>query len=535
MQKRKLQMIFIIMLLTLILPGCGEKQRRITDGSEVYVKQDKDSADTKEEEETQEEGKLFAITGIDTERNIMTLRDCDTMREKPYNYTGATYIRGKYGDNLTVSQISAGDLVNIKVRGETLTNVQISDEVFSYEDLHNFTLDTEERTLTVGGSSYYFDDSILVYHDNSTISLSEISEQDTICMKGIDKQIYTIQVTSGHGTVVLENTEVFQGGYITIGNLMSMKITPQMRIEVAEGSYLLAVANDGYGGSLEITVEANRETKVNLNELKGEGPKFCQIQFKVVPENGNIYLDGEKVDTSQVVEVRYGAHRLTGKADGYADWSRILVVNSKMAEITIELSTDAESEETISTSNNTSGTTSNTDSKSTTGTNSTTNSNNNNSSNNSNNNNNSNNSNNSNNNNSNNSNNSNNNNNSNNSNNNNNNNNNSNSNNSNNNSNNSSSNNGNNNNNNSNSNNSNSNNSNNSNNNNNNSNSNNNNSNSNNSNNSNSNNSNSNNNDNSSNNNTKDNSSNNNSNNSSKDSDKNTDAGNDKNTGAGSN
>lgn len=350
MQKKNIYMILLAALLGLLLAGCKESGSKLTDGRESLNGREKEEGFIEEVEILKETDKLYVVTAIDTERSMITLQDWDTTREKPFNYTGATYFKGKYGDNLTVSQISVGELVTVERRGETLVNVQISEEVFSYDDLYHFTLDLTKQTLSVGGSTYFFDDKVAAYHGNSKISLSEISEQDTICLRGIDRQIYTIQVLAGHGTVALKNAEVFQGGYITIGNLLSMKIVPQMRIEVAEGTYLLAVANDGYGGSREITVEANQETTVDLNELKGEGPKSCQIQFKVEPANAEVYLDGEKIDISHAVEVRYGAHRLTAKAEGYEEWSKILIVNSKTAELTIKL-TDKSSDETISTAN----------------------------------------------------------------------------------------------------------------------------------------------------------------------------------------
>ena len=379
-------MILLLMLALYLLAGCGKGKGKITDGSEAYAEGGGSGYGKVEEVEILKEvGKIYVVTAIDTERSLLTLQDWESTREKPFSYTGATYFKGKYGDNLTIGQIPVGELVTVERRGDTLLTVQVADEIFSYGDLHNFTLDTDKQTLSVGGSSYYYDDKILAYHGASKISLAEISAQDTICLRGIDKQIYTIQVQSGHGTVVLQNTEIFQGGYITIGNLLSMKIMPQMRIEVAEGNYLLAVANDGYGGSRDITVEANSETVVDLNELKGDGPKFCQIQFKVEPAGSTVYLDGEQIDISKTVEVRYGAHRLTAKADGYKDWSRILIVNSKTANLTIKL-TDKESEETISTSNTNNNNNNNNNTNKKNNTNQNNNNNNNNSSNNNNNN-----------------------------------------------------------------------------------------------------------------------------------------------------
>ena len=347
MQMKNRYALLLLLLFVILAAGCGEKKRRITDGSEVYVKREK--ADTQEavevdEEDAKEQEKLYAVTAIDTERKILTLRNCENSVESPYEYTGGTYIRDKYGRSLTVSQLSLGDLVVIEVKKEKLMAVQISEDTFLYDDLHNFTLDHDMKSLTVGGSVYYFDDNILVYYDGSLIPLSEISEQDTVCIRGIGQQIYTLQVTNGHGIVALDNVELFLGGYITIGNLLSQKITPQMRIEVAEGTYLLSVANNGYGGSREITVEADKEVRVDLNELKGDGPKLCQMQFELKPEGAAVYLDGEQVDVTQPIQVRYGEHSLKVKAEGYVDWTRTLIVNSATAVIKIEMTAEEEDE-----------------------------------------------------------------------------------------------------------------------------------------------------------------------------------------------
>lgn len=301
MQKRNLFILLLILLSAAFAAGCGGGERRITDGSEVYVK--REAADTQEEIEEDTEAEvveeIYAVTAVDMERKILTLRNCENAVEVPYHYTGGTYIRDKYGKDMTVSQLSIGELVTIEQQGEKLSVVQVSADAFSYDDLHNFTLDQEMQSLTVGSSIYYFNNSLLAYYKGSPIPLSELSEQDTVCIKGVGQQIYTLQVTNGHGVVVLENVELFLGGYITIGNVLSQKITPQMRIEIAEGTYLLSVANNGYGGGREITVEADKETKVNLDELKGEGPKLCQIQFEVKTENAQLFLDGEQIDTAQ--------------------------------------------------------------------------------------------------------------------------------------------------------------------------------------------------------------------------------------------
>lgn len=345
MQKKKRILRLLLVAVFLILSGCGEKKSTITDGREVYVKQDKTESDETETEEQSREEQLFLVTGLDTERKKITLKGYKEQEETEYTYTGATDVKDKYGSNTTIEKIASGEMVNAKIEKDTVKSVQVSDEVFTYGDIHNFTLDTEAKTITVGKNSYYYGDDIQVFFHNNKISIAEISEWDTICLKGIDKKVYAIQVTNGHGTIVLQNTDMFESGNITIGNILSLDIEPDMRIEVPEGDYLLSVANNGYGGNSEITVEANRETTVNLEELKGEGPKYCTIAFVIEPENATLYLNGEVVDLSQSLQLKYGRYSLSARAEGYADWNRTLVVNSEKANIRIELQTEAEAEE----------------------------------------------------------------------------------------------------------------------------------------------------------------------------------------------
>lgn len=343
LQKKKMRGLLLLSI-CFMLVGCGEKKQGLTDGREVYVKDEKEG-ESQEEEDTVKEDQLFVITGFNTEQHKIMLKGYKEEKEKEYEYTRATYIEDKYGKSITMEQLEAGEMVNVTLQKNTVKSIQVSDEIFTYADVHNFTVDAEAKTITVGKNSYYYGDDVQVFYHNNRISMAEISQRDTLCLKGIDKKVYTIQVVSGHGTVVLQNTDIFEGGNITIGNILSVDIQKDMRIEVPEGTYLLSVANDGYGGNCEVTIEANRETTVNLEELKGEGPKYCSVTFTIEPENAVLYLNGKQVDVSQPLSLKYGRYTLSAKADGYADWKRTLVVNSENANLKVQLLTTEEEEE----------------------------------------------------------------------------------------------------------------------------------------------------------------------------------------------
>ena len=64
---------------------------------------------------------------------------------------------------------------------------------------------------------------------------------------------------------------------ICIGNQIFTKITGDMLLEVPEGTYAITVANKGYGGTGTYTVARGETTLVDLDQLKGSGPKVCQL------------------------------------------------------------------------------------------------------------------------------------------------------------------------------------------------------------------------------------------------------------------
>lgn len=165
-------------------------------------------------------------------------------------------------------------------------------------------------------------------------------------MVGIDKKIYSISVTTGHGSLKLVNTSVFDGSYIQVGSKVFAQITGEMTIEIPEGTYTAAVANNGYGGSTEITITRGQETVLDLETLKGEGPKYGSILFAVNVEGAWLQVDGQLVDYSQPVELQYGVHTLTVTADGYDTYSKKLFVNSPEATIAIGMTGESGSSST---------------------------------------------------------------------------------------------------------------------------------------------------------------------------------------------
>ena len=156
---------------------------------------------------------------------------------------------------------------------------------------------------------------------------------------GVDNKLISLAVQRGHGYLALANTKLFEGSFICVGDRIFEEVTPNMQIEVPEGTYLVTVANNGYGGSREVEIIRDQTLSLNLDELKGEGPQMCKITFDVGVEGAVLWIDGKKADYSKPVELAYGVHTISVEAEGYDTITQKLVVNSKKAEIEIALNT----------------------------------------------------------------------------------------------------------------------------------------------------------------------------------------------------
>ena len=87
--------------------------------------------------------------------------------------------------------------------------------------------------------------------------------------------------------------------------------------------------------------DADETVTADLDMIKGEGPKSCELSFTVTVPDTTVLLDGQPVDLSMPVTVTYGTHSLQAAATGYSAWSRQLVVNSETANIIIDLTENA--------------------------------------------------------------------------------------------------------------------------------------------------------------------------------------------------
>ena len=340
--KKLIYKVLIVVFSMIMMAGCGQQTRPVST-AQYYNPAKETAADTEEAEgagaKTSIGTDLYLIIGNDMTNEQLNLKQLVSGKQYLYVYSLSTDFQDKYGNSATTVDFEPGRVIHIgKKDGEgRLLQAQIADEVWEYSDITKYSVDTERGIFKIADSKYSYDADLFVESNGEKIRLSDLNEKDEIRVVGIGTKILSVSVTTGQGTLELKNTSVFEGSFIQVGSKIFAQITHNMKLEIPEGTYTVTVANEGYGGSTEVEIARGEVCTLDLDELKGEGPKTGSITFYIDVEGATLSIDGDTVDYSAPVVLTYGVHELHAEADGYDDFDKKLFVNSAAANIDISL------------------------------------------------------------------------------------------------------------------------------------------------------------------------------------------------------
>jgi hypothetical protein len=331
--------LYLLLAVTLLLcTACTAAAKEDNTTGELYYYPAVTETQT-ESEDKEDNRDLFLIVSMDTAQETIQMYCYANGRQYQYAYGLDTRFLDKYGNWSSAAQFTPGKAVypgSVDAQGK-LTTLQIADDVWEYDNVKRFSLEEDRGVFCIADTRYSYGDDLFVFSDETQIRLRDLTASDCLTVVGRDKKILAVIVTTGHGTLQLQNTELFEGSYLQLDTSVFAEITSDMQMELQEGTYTLTVANDGWGGSCTIEITRGETTTVDLDAIKGSGPKYGTILFVIDVEGAKLSIDGETQNYSSPLELRYGWHTMEVSASGYDDWSKYLYVNSEEATIVIEL------------------------------------------------------------------------------------------------------------------------------------------------------------------------------------------------------
>ena len=352
---RTIRYFFLLSVFLMLAGGCAYGDG----GNGAYVS---DSEETLARQAAEEETEAAAREAAEVEQEFMDLLQDDYMlmdkndneerlilkslttgRQYRFAYGLSTKFLNKWGSSTSQTNFTRGSIVKLGgVSDNQLSSISLSKDAWVIDRLKNFSYNIGKETFKVGDTKSRLRPDVSVFSGDGVIGMNEVSRDDRLRVVGIGKNVLSITVETGHGYISLQNTSFFNDSLVSIGTRIHAMLNGDTTVSVPEGKYRITVAKDGYGGSTKVKVKKDETVYVDLDTLKGEGPKKCKLHLVANVGGVKAFLDGERIKINRNVPVVYGQHTLRVEVKGYIPWEKELMVNSPRARISLDPAEDAE-------------------------------------------------------------------------------------------------------------------------------------------------------------------------------------------------
>ena len=315
-----------------------------------------------------EESLTAVMIKRDTETNDITFLNYVTGEQLTLGYHGGVSVTDTYGNNLIISDLPVGSVVDITYYSDTarLISVAASSNVQVIKNVNKFSADVAGKKATYKGTSCKLSEYALAFEDGVARSIMEVNTEDQVTLYLLNGTLISCVIDIGHGYARLINQDTYVGGMVEIGYDVIVPVTQDMLIAVREGTYTLRINNNGYSNSKEVTIKKGEETEINIADI---AIPSGTVNFIVTPAEADVYVN-DKLCESHAFTGLYGSYGLKIKAEGYQTFNGSFKISEPVKNHTFELAEDEDktTEETTEETTDTESTTSEVTTASTTAT-----------------------------------------------------------------------------------------------------------------------------------------------------------------------
>lgn len=319
-----------------MVPDNGSQAKTIHSGFVAKALGIYDSADT------------AIVISRDEAAKTMTFQNLETGKQYTLTYDGTTAVKDKYEQEIAMSQITDGTLVENKFfkSAKALAYLKVLPEAFTYEHLQNYSFLPDSNQMTIGNTTYALSGNLSILSHGKKIAPIDLNKADTIQVCGIGNTVHSIMVEQGHGYLRLKNEDHFIGGWIEIGQTIIRDVQEDMLLVVPEGSYQVKISKDGNEANQTITFVRDEELVWDLGTVSIKEVQKGSLIFTVHPMDAKVTIDGEEVDISAPFETDYGVHQLVASAEGYDTITQYIKLSDAYANIDVTMVETEAKEET---------------------------------------------------------------------------------------------------------------------------------------------------------------------------------------------
>lgn len=331
----------LLVVIALMLVGCEQKKST--------VNRNEEESTTMEQKEYNASDIAVVVKKNATEGRI-SLKSSETGSVYSVNYNGGTKFKSKYGNDILVENVKVGMVVEAHYIEGTrkLVELLVSNEAWENTMAVNWDVDYDKKIITIGSSSYAYDDNIFIHSNGKVIDIREVSGIDELTVRGYGTKVLSVVVDKGHGYIRLQNEDNYVGGIVEVGDRIMTRVTEDMIIAAPEGEYVLTVSKNGIGGEKTVTVKRGLESLVSFADFEQPVERVGSVNFIVSPDDADalLYVDGVLTDYKELVRIPYGDHMIVFKSNNYDTFTKDITITSSYTTINVNMAEEEETEET---------------------------------------------------------------------------------------------------------------------------------------------------------------------------------------------
>lgn len=328
---KKTLSVFVVLALAMSAVGCGGSKKgssTIIPGSSILPAPKKDITEvpTNTSNEIVIKG---VLKRIDSENKKMYFLDVNTGTDYEVPYTGGTDIKTKYDTIIAAVNLEIGSIYDVTCdKKGTADKIYGAKDAWKRSNVSGIAVNESSKTITSGPNDFSYSSNAVVMSAGEVISIAEVVKLDNVSLVGIDDTIYSIIVEQGHGYIEFTGTDLFEGGYASLGNSHFLEVTKGMLVTAPVGTYDVEVQKGNLVARKEVMVSEGQQVTVDFSDTQAPSTKTGAVNFKITPSNAVMTIDGVEVDYSRPVTLSYGPHRITLVANHYEEYAETIIVNN---------------------------------------------------------------------------------------------------------------------------------------------------------------------------------------------------------------
>lgn len=272
-------------------------------------------------------------------KEVLPVYDVESRKQILLNIKGYTELKSAYGEQISLAQLRAGQIVEMKYDPQSFDayQIQISGKAWEKRNPSGLMISAEQNKIKIGTDEYRFDsDYLSVTKGGVSVALSTISNFDEVVLRGYKDEVWAVEVLAGHGYIVLKNSDAFVGGTIEVGNRNIRTVEKDMRFEVTTGVKRVIITKDNMNPySNDVFVEEGKEVVIDLAEFK---PKTAKVMFNTVQDGVSLFINDQKQALSNgEITLDFGQYKIRAEKEGYVSWESMLTVNQVEMQVKIDM------------------------------------------------------------------------------------------------------------------------------------------------------------------------------------------------------